>query len=1084
MKVRVERHRWASALLAAVCLIGLLPKTAYAASGDRLRETVRVGWYEDSYHISGENGERSGYGYEYEQAVAAYTGWDYEYVKADWDELLERLRDGEIDLMAALSYTDERAETMLFSELPMGEERYYLYVDLRDGEITASDLDTLNGKRIIAMAQSVQDTEFSHWEEEHGITTQHIDVDSIDRARQMIADGEADGVISTETPIWVEAGMSALTMVGGSEIYYGINKDRPDLKKELDDAMRSMEYDKPFYGDELYQRYLSAQSAAVLSAEERGWLAEHGTIRMGFVDGDPGVSTIDAESGKVTGVIDDYIRYASDCLDGDTLCFEPVGYGSQEAQLEALRNGEIDMIFHVSQDPYLAEQNDLSLSNTVWSFNIAALTAQSGFDENAENSAAVARDDLVSKWYLSYHYPLWRIVEYDTQEDAERAVRGGRADCFIRRSSQVAKYIKDNKLHSASLLKQNDVSFAVRRGDTVLLAILNKTLKAMPSAILTGAVSVYDDAAYKITAVDFIKDNLLTITLAFVTVFLLILLLILGLLKKARQAASQAQDLNQRLRASQQKLREALAQAERANSAKTTFLSNMSHDIRTPMNAIVGLTGLMAREPRLSERLRAYIAKIQRSSQHLLSLINDVLDMSKIESGEAALNDEPVSLAEIVGQMDSIIRAQTNERGQSFQIRVHTVAHEYIWSDGLRLRQLLINLLSNATKYTPRGGSITFDLTERPCDRAGYASYRIVVADTGCGMEPEFQKHIFEPFTRAEDSQTNKVQGTGLGMAIAKNIVDLMGGTIRVESTPGKGSRFEVDLTFEIDRDMDQTTDLGSVLLISDDEGLRQNIAAAMREADAGFYAVATKEEAVERIGRQKMDIVLVGGHLTVPRLTETVDLVRGAAKDAVLIFFVDYIQPEQAEGVVSACRVDGVVPRPFFLSELQQTVEHIRCADTDEEERGSEFKGMRFLCAEDNDLNAEILEAVLDMNGASCVIYPNGKELVKAFAEARPGDYDAILMDVQMPVMNGLEAAKAIRGSGGLGETIPIIAMTANAFTEDIRQCLDAGMDAHVPKPLEISVLEQTLKSLIGRKFSGGGHLSALKKHRRMSSR
>ena len=571
--------------------------------------------------------------------------------------------------------------------------------------------------------------------------------------------------------------------------------------------------------------------------------------------------------------------------------------------------------------------------------------------------------------------------------------------------------------------------------------------------------------------------DLVNMTIRLVMIFAMLMVVacaaaIFWLLRMQQRAALEVERQNRkRLEKVNDQLAQAVEVAEKATQAKSDFLANMSHDIRTPMNAIVGITNLMAREPDMSDKLHTYVSKVQLSSRHLLSLINDVLDMSKIESSEVSLNMEPVSLAEMIGQVDSIVRSQTNERGQQFQIRVHSVAHEYVISDGVRLRQLLINLLSNATKYTPQGGRVAMDLAELPCGEPGYAAYRIAVTDTGYGMEPEFVEHIFEPFTRAENSVTNRGQGTGLGMAITKSIVDLMGGDIRVESTPNVGSRFEVSLTLQIDQNADLTTDIGTVLLISDDAVLSSNMEAALREANVRFYHVSTKEEAVELMGRQPMNIIMVSGHLKDVGLTQKVAMVRGAAKDAALIFFVDYVQPEQIEGLVSDYGVDGIIPRPFFLSNLLRAIEHIKNADTNQEQSGSVLKGMRFLCAEDNDLNAEILNAILEMEDASCTIYANGQLLVDAFETVSPGDYDAILMDVQMPVMNGLEATKAIRtGSNPLGKTIPIIAMTANAFTEDIRQCLDAGMNAHVSKPLDVAVLERTLREIFNEKFSGGG--------------
>ena len=1059
MMNQVKTCRWMSALLLAVVLFGLLPNTVYAVSGDSPQKTVRVGWFEDSYNITGENGERSGYGYEYQQSVAAYTGWEYEYVKAGWSDLLTMLQNGEIDLMSGVSYTDERAQNMLFSDLPMGEEKYYLYADVAHTDISASNLESLNGKRVGLLANSIHATQFYEWEAEHGLHLEYVTITGLEDAFAKVENDEIDCLVSTETPQLVEIGMSAIVRIGGSNIYFVVNKDRSDLKEELDSAMRKIAYDKPSYANELYQHYLAATSTAVLTNTEKEWLEEHGAIRIGWVKGDAGISELDTKSGEIVGVLSDYIRFASDCLDNQTLTFETVGFDSLEEEMQALRDGEIDMIFHFSQNPSVAEDNGFTLSNTVFSDNMAAATAQSYFDENAAHTVAVIKGDTLLEWTLSYNYPTWSIVEYDTLAKVEKAVRSGEADCMIADAKHLSRYIEDSKLYNVYLTKADNSSFAVHRGDTILVSILNKTLSTMSSSALTGALSMYQNSMREVTFMDFVKRNLTGVTIAVIAIFLLIL----GILRRSIKAEAKAKQAAAELQISQEKLQEALVQAEHANAAKTTFLSNMSHDIRTPMNAIVGITGLMSREPGLSDRLHNYIYKVQLSSQHLLSLINDVLDMSKIESGEVSLNREPVSFAEIIGQIDSIIRSQTNELGQSFLLRVHKVAHEYIMSDGLRLRQLLINLLSNATKYTPHGGSITFDLMECPCDKEGYAAYRIIVEDTGYGMAPEFITHLFEPFAREENSRTSQVQGTGLGMAIAKNIVDMMGGTIRVESEIGKGTRFEVDLAFEIDYNADMKTDLGSALLITDDEVLRENMAASMREANVHFYTAATRAEAADLMKQQNMDIVLIGGHLADEELADKVALIRSAAKDAILIFFVDYVRADQIEEVVSACRADGLIPRPFFLSNLLRTIERIRSADTCVDKRKSSLQGKRFLCAEDNQLNAEILTAVLEDKGASCKICRNGQEIVDAFASVQPGEYDAILMDVQMPRMNGLEATKIIRsGENPLGKTIPIIAMTANAFTEDIQDCLNAGMNAHIAKPIDIHLLEREINRLV----------------------
>ena len=533
----------------------------------------------------------------------------------------------------------------------------------------------------------------------------------------------------------------------------------------------------------------------------------------------------------------------------------------------------------------------------------------------------------------------------------------------------------------------------------------------------------------------------------------------------AERAVSQKlAEINEVLDHKNAELSEAVQLAEQANKAKSDFLSNMSHDIRTPMNAIVGITNLMANEPDLSDKLNTYIHKVQLSSRHLLSLINDVLDMSKIESSGVALNNEPVSLAEQIWLVDSVIRSQTNQKRQTFYIYMHEIVHEYLITDGTRLRQLFLNLLSNATKYTPYDGKVTLDMAELPSDTPGYANFTITVTDTGYGMDAAFLEHIFEPFTRAENSTTNKVQGTGLGMAITKSIVDLMGGTISVTSEVNKGSCFEITLSLQIDTEVSHDIGMDTVLVLSDNEFLVRNIRASLQETNATLLFAETEEDALSLLRTESIDLILFGENVYTPALAEEIQHLRTATKDIALIFCVDYVQTEEIQKILAQSGADAVVCRPFFLANLLRSIDHLY--HTDEQEKaggGSVLKGLRFLAAEDNTLNAEILEALLEMHGASCEIYPDGEQLVEAFHDVKPGEYAAILMDVQMPNMNGLDATVAIRsGKNPLGQTIPIIAMTANAFAEDIRDCLAAGMDAHISKPLDLATLERTMRKFV----------------------
>ena len=526
-------------------------------------------------------------------------------------------------------------------------------------------------------------------------------------------------------------------------------------------------------------------------------------------------------------------------------------------------------------------------------------------------------------------------------------------------------------------------------------------------------------------------------------------------LERARQSEERAR----------QTAEDALRIAESANRAKTEFLANMSHDIRTPMNAIVGISNLMEHDIRDADKLRDYVHKVQSSSRHLLGLLNDILDMSKIESSDISLNQEPLNFAAQIGQLDSIIRPQALARGQEFRIAIHDLRHENIIGDGMRLRQVLLNILSNAVKYTQNGGCILLDVFEVPCSSENHAKYRFTITDNGMGMSEELVAHLYEPFVRGEASVTNKIQGTGLGMAITKSIVDMMGGTLHVESTPGKGTRFEVLLEFRVDGEADRAIDRLNILLLCGESLLADNVCAAVSGKPITIHRAETAADAQKLLHEQKIDVVLLSGQPYGAELTELARSLRAASSSPLLIFCLDYARPEETlQAHLDENGVDGLIPRPFFLSNLENEVSRARSRTEQKDEDGSSvLSGMRFLCAEDNELNAEILQALLEMSDAVCTICPDGEAITERFKTVQPDEFDVILMDIQMPHMDGYTATRVIRsGDNPLGREIPIVAMTANAFSDDIQHSLEAGMDAHISKPVDMKVLEHTLRGFL----------------------
>ena len=518
--------------------------------------------------------------------------------------------------------------------------------------------------------------------------------------------------------------------------------------------------------------------------------------------------------------------------------------------------------------------------------------------------------------------------------------------------------------------------------------------------------------------------------------------------------------------------------AEEANRAKSSFLSNMSHDIRTPMNAIVGFAALLARDAENPDKVREYTKKITASSQHLLGLINDVLDISKIEAGKTTLNLSDESVVELIENIDAIIRPQMKAKGHTFEVLSEDLRHERAMMDKLRLNQILLNLLSNAVKYTPEGGRVVLTVRELPQHARQLAHYRFVVEDNGYGMSPEYVEKIFHAFTREEDSVTNRIQGTGLGMAITKNLLDLMGGKITVKSEKGRGSVFTVDLELPIseqsvDQDFWKSRGITRLLAAGGEEAVCRNVQRAMENAGVAVDCALDGERAVEMVKAAQREgrpyqVVLLDGETPGMDGLEISRRIRGEiTENAPILALSSYDWPE-VEEEAKAAGVDVLLSKPFFLTSFRQKVEaYLSCGQPEAEpaSAGGEnvLRGMHILVAEDNEINAEILEELLDIAGASCRICGNGQLVAEAFEGSAPGDYQLILMDVQMPVMNGYEATRVIRDCGHpLALTIPIIAMTANAFAEDIRDALEAGMNAHVSKPIDMAVLERTVRAVL----------------------
>ena len=926
-------------------MLSVYCQAAETNNDEKQPQTIRVGSFEDTFNYVGKNGVRQGYGYELMQALAGYTGWKFEYVKCDWSNCFDKLENGEIDIMGDISYTDERAQKMLFPEEPMGEEKYILYADLSNLDIGTYDFKFMDGKRVGVLMDTEPEIMLTEWENKNGIHTEHVNVNNDDDVEKKLANHEIDCFVSLEESLWSEQGISSVATIGKSGIYFAINKERSDIKTELDYAMRQLEQDSPFFKADLYKKYFTLDYNQSLTGEEKSWVEEHGSIRIGFLNNDPAIFSMDEETGKLNGMLAEYISYAKDCLGNQRLEFDIQEYDDYNEMLQALQEHEIDMIFYVGRNPDLAEKKGYALTNTAWTYSLMAVTDEKYFNEDEAYTVAVPKEHEALKQHIAFSYPHWKLIDCESLADATDMVLHQKADCFLMGTSQALKYDNNRDFKSIPLTKTMEACFAVRGGKGTLLSILNKTLKAMPSDMLTSALAIYDSTADKVTFYDFVKDNMLAFSLTAGFFALIIIAMILVLLRKARKAeavaklaASDTQKLND-------KLEIALKKAEDASLAKTRFLNNMSHDIRTPMNVILGYAQLMEDElkgkdmPETSEHLE----KLKQSGNLLLSIINNVLDMAKIESGKMEINENYGRLGAIRQSLFEIFEDEAKKKNLALHYTIN-VEHEHILTDTTKVKEIFVNILGNAIKYTPPGGSVIMSVEELPCNEPGYIIVRNRVSDTGIGMSEDFLTEIFEAFTREQNTTKSKIAGTGLGMSIVKKYVDLLGGTIEVESELGKGSTFTVTLKHKI--------------------------------ADESYYVKKHLEES-------------------------------GISREI--------------------------------------------------------LKDRSILLAEDNDLNAEIAAVILERAGLKVERVEDGLQCISRITEMPAGTYDIILMDIQMPKMDGYKATQTIRNLSDQEKAcIPIIAMTANAFEEDKRAAIAAGMNGHIAKPIQVDKLLSILAEMI----------------------
>ncbi len=926
-------------ILAAVCAIfvlaGLFPGIVRADEIET--KTVRVGYYENEVFEEGaeEGAVKTGYAYEYYCKLSEYTGWKYEYVYGGFGDLYQMLLDGEIDLLAGLAYREERAELIGYPKDIMGNESYYLVKHEADTEITA-DPDTLNGCKI-GVLDSAMVSVLNKYLEDNNVTAEVIAYpehkelfNAFDSHSVDVLAAESDGAHGREHS-------EVLTVFGTSDYYLCVNKDRADLLKELNSAQAMLAAEEPNYLNSLSAKYYSVSvTAKAFSKAERVWMDTHDTLHVGFLDNYLPYSATD-EKGEVTGIVKDIIPDILKSVGMNDMTVTYSGYKSYDDMIAAVNSGAIDLAFPVGGGLYYSEENGIYQSNAV-SSSPAELIYKGDFSEKTTAHFAVNENNRMQFYFIKTNYPDAEITFYPSSEKCLEAVLDGKAGCVTLNGLRANDILRNRKFEDLSAYQTsfNDSRcFGVQIGNEGLLKILNRGINVLGSDYAQSISYRYTGGLYKYDFVDVIRDHILLFTIVIGLIVALILFLLIRDIQRTRKEVKEKEIAGKALA-------EALDSAERANRAKTVFLNNMSHDIRTPMNAIVGFTSLAETHIDNKEQVKDYLGKISVSSQHLLSLINDVLDMSRIESGNVTIEETDVHLPDVISDLQTIIQSNITSKKLELSVDCKNIVHVDIVTDKLRLKQVLLNILSNAIKFTPEGGKINFEVTEKESDGT-IAELEFRIKDNGIGMSDEFRKTIFDAFSRERTSTVSGIQGTGLGMAITKNIVDMMGGTITVSSKEGEGSEFVVEIPCKI-----------SSRKIKEEE---------------------KKEEKIE-------------------------------------------------------------LP---------------------------DFSGKRVLLAEDNELNQMIAEAILTEAKFTVEIAGDGEETVEKIKEAPAGYYDIIMMDIQMPKMDGYEAAKQIRALDDKEKAnVPIVAVTANVFEEDKKTAMEAGMSGHLAKPYDIPAMMDMLEKLL----------------------
>ncbi len=1075
---------------AAVLLFSGVPARLTAfAEGQR----VRVGFFEFSgYHQRNEDGELSGYGYDLLQEISAHTNFSYEYIgyESSYADCLEMLKNGEVDIVTSVSKTPEREMEFLFSEKNIGYNSTIMTVKSGSTDIIAGKYSTYDGKKIGMLEGNSKNDTFEEFAKENSFDFEPVYFDTNDELTGALQSGEVDAAVSgslraLENEWLVES-------ISPTPFYICTNKEDTELMEQIDQAIALMDEYVPDWRNDLKKKYYSSDTAGnlVLSASEREFIEEFknsgGKLKILVNPARPPYSYFDEKTGKADGI---YPAVFEALIKRISLPYEYIQAEDQADYYRIRRQGEADIVLDYTENHYLAEQEGYAITSSYYDASFSQITRS---DHKGEISTfALTEDYPTLSEYIKEYFPEKKVMIFPTMADCLAALDRGEADAIPAYSYMAESILREDEKNNLSASQLGSVSLVYginKKADnaSMLLSIMNKCISGVNSRELSSLIREEVEGSigdYTFTLTGYIYNHpiYVLIALAFLFAFITVTILLIWRMASQKrlqveiaQATKELESKTKELESKTKELEAALEAADSANRAKTTFLNNMSHDIRTPMNAIIGFTALATTHLDNRDRALDYLDKITQASNHLLSLINDILDMSRIEAGKVTIEEHPANLPEILQGLRNIIQTDIHAKHMELFIDTVNVSNEDIFCDKLRINQILLNLVSNAIKFTDPGGTVSILVKQKPSEKSGCAVYEFRVKDNGIGMSEEFAKTIFEPFTRERSSTVSGIQGTGLGMAITKTIVDMMNGRISVKSEQGKGTEFTVELELKI---ASGTSEVGMIselagfrsLVVDDDLVSCQSVAGMLRHIGmraewtmSGREAVVRAEEAEDLA--DPFHVYIVDWSMPDMDGIETVRQIRkvvGGESPIILMTAYDWSDIEKD---ARQAGVTDFISKPLFVSDLHRALEtslgKTEKADEPQQSKEYVFSGKRILLAEDNELNREIASEILSEAGFEVDCAENGRECCDMLVKR---SYDLVLMDIQMPVMDGYDAARTIRAMSDKAlADIPIIAMTANAFEEDKKRVIEAGMNDYLPKPIDIDKMLEVLGEIL----------------------